>query len=62
MKALKLHHYPHDCRHTFATLLNNAGANPTSVKRILGHASKDVTEKVYTHKDLHELRKAINMI
>lgn len=62
MKALKLNHYPHDCRHTCATLLNNAGANPTSVKRILGHASKDVTEKVYTHKDLHELRKAINMI
>ncbi len=25
-------HPPHDCRHTFATLLNNAGANPVSVK------------------------------
>lgn len=62
MIALKLKHWPHDCRHTCATLLNNAGANETAVKRILGHASKDVTEKVYTHKDLKELRKAINLI
>lgn len=62
MTALRLKHWPHDCRHTCATLLNNAGANTTAVKRILGHASKDVTEKVYTHKDLRELRKAINLI
>ena len=62
MAALKMKHWPHDCRHTCATLLNNAGANTTAVKRILGHASKDVTEKVYTHKDLRELKKAINLI
>lgn len=62
MAALKMKHWPHDCRHTTATLLNNAGANVTAVKRILGHASKDVTEKVYTHKDLRELKKAINLI
>lgn len=56
-------HTPHDCRHTFATLLDNAGANPTSIKRLMGHSSGDnVTEKVYTHKDIEQLRKAIEMI
>lgn len=56
-------HTPHDCRHTFATLLNNAGANPVSVKRLMGHAGgNDTTEKVYTHKTLDDLRKAIELI
>lgn len=41
---------------------DNAGANETAVKRILGHASQGVTKGVYTHKSLHELKKAIDMI
>ncbi len=56
-------HTPHDCRHTFATLLNNSGANPVSVKRLLGHSSGgDITEKIYTHKDIEQLRIAIEKI
>lgn len=50
------------CRHTCATLLDNAGANDTAVKRILGHASQGVTKGTYTHKSLHELKKAIDLI
>ena len=55
-------HRPHDCRHTFATLMDNAGANKVSIKRIMGHASKDITDKVYTHKDIEELKKAVDLI
>ena len=56
-------HTPHDCRHTFATLLNDAGANPVSIKRLLGHSSgNDITEKIYTHKDIEQLRIAIEKI
>jgi len=62
MKAANCHHTPHECRHTCATMLDNAGANETAVKRILGHASQGVTKGVYTHKSLHELKKAIDMI
>lgn len=62
MTAVKQKHTPHECRHTCATLLDNAGANETAVKRILGHASKSVTKKVYTHKSIHELKKAIDLI
>ena len=62
MAVTSCHHTPHECRHTCATLLDNAGANDTAVKRILGHASPGVTKGTYTHKSLHELKKAIDMI
>jgi integrase len=62
MKELKLKHKAHDCRHTFATLMDNAGANKLSIKRIMGHASQDITDQVYTHKDIEELIKAIDLI
>jgi integrase len=62
MENLSISHKPHDCRHTCATLLDNAGANKLSIKRILGHASQDITDKVYTHKDIEELLKAIDLI
>ncbi|KNE22719.1 integrase [Virgibacillus pantothenticus] len=62
MQQLELKHKPHDCRHTFATLMDNAGANKLSIKRIMGHADKDITDKVYTHKDIEQLLIAIDML
>ncbi|WP_302362394.1 site-specific integrase [uncultured Megasphaera sp.] len=65
-KAMKLinglNHTPHDTRHTVATLLDNAGANETSKRKILGHAGGDITERVYTHKGLRQLRKCIELL
>lgn len=55
-------HTTHDCRHTVATLLDNAGANETAKRRVLGHAGGDVTERVYTHKSLRQLRKCIELL
>lgn len=55
-------HTTHDCRHTVATLLDNAGANETAKRRILGHAGGDITERVYTHKGLQQLRKCIELL
>ena len=55
-------HLPHDTRHTLATDLDNLGANQVARQRILGHASKNITDKVYTHKDIEELRKAIELL
>lgn len=55
-------HTTHDCRHTVATLLDNAGANETAKRRILGHAGGDITERVYTHKGLRQLRKCIELL
>lgn len=62
MAAAKCKHTPHECRHTTATNFNNKGANITSVKRILGHADKDVTTGVYTHKDIRQLKKAVDLL
>lgn len=53
---------PHWCRHTFATLLHNAGADPLAIKWLLGHSTEsDITEH-YTHATLKELSRAISLI
>jgi len=63
LSACNVHgHTTHDCRHTVATLLDNAGANEAAKKRILGHAGSGVTEAVYTHKSLLQLRKTIQLL
>ena len=55
-------HKPHDTRHTCATLLDGAEVNDNARKMILGHARADVTNGVYTHKTLRQLRKAIESL
>ncbi len=39
----------HDLRHTFASLLIAGGADVVTVSRQLGHASPDITLKLYAH-------------
>lgn len=62
MNTFKFNHLPHDGRHTCATMLDNHDINTKIKKLILGHASSDVTERVYTHKTLEQLLEAINLI
>ncbi len=62
MEKIKMEHTIHDCRHTFASLLSNADANTTAIAKIIGHSNYGVTEKVYTHKDIEELKKAVDRI
>lgn len=63
MNRLGFQHLPHDSRHTFATLMDNAGANDTCIKMIMGHSLRnDVTKGVYTHKTIEDLLAEINKI
>lgn len=62
MRAINSKHTTHDCRHTFATRLDNEGANYNAKRLLLGHASANVTDGVYTHKSLGQLRKAIRLL
>lgn len=62
MAALKMNHTLHETRHTFVTRLDNADANPTAIKRLAGHASRDITTKTYTHKNIEQLRKAVELL
>lgn len=57
-----LGHLPHDTRHTFISRLSSAGADKVCVERLAGHSSKGVTDKIYTHKDLEELRRTIELL
>lgn len=67
LKAWKKHpllsnHLPHDGRHTCATLMDDADIPLKTRQEILGHASKDITNRVYTHKTIQQLIEAINKI
>jgi len=62
MKALNLSHTPHECRHTFRSRLDSAGANKRCIDLIMGHKSKDVGERVYTHKTIDELKQTIELL
>lgn len=62
MKDLNMCHTPHECRHTFRSRLDSAGANKVCIDMLMGHKSKEVGERVYTHKTVLELRKALSLV
>lgn len=55
-------HLTHDCRHTFASRMDAAGANIRAIKAIMGHTGGDVTDKVYIHKALEDLLKNVELL
>lgn len=62
MKKLDMKHRPHDTRHTFITMAKRVQMDEFLLKLIVGHAIHDITEKVYTHRELSELTEAISRI
>lgn len=62
MLEIGIDHLTHDCRHTFRSKLDSAGANKVAIDRIMGHASQSIGERVYTHKTIAELQSAINLL
>lgn len=62
MGKLQMKHTPHECRHTFRSRLDSAGANKVCIDRLMGHKSKGTGERVYTHKNIEELRMNIELI
>lgn len=56
-------HTPHDCRHTFSALCEKYGVRENDRKRMLGHSfGGDVTNAVYGHRTLEDLRAEIEKI
>ena len=62
MDSLGMSHVVHECRHTFRTRLDNAGANQVCIDLLMGHKSQSVGERVYTHKTVEELRQAVELL
>lgn len=56
-------HTPHDCRHTFSRLCEKYKVSENDRKRMMGHSFKeDITNKIYGHRTLEELREEIEKI
>ena len=51
----------HDLRHTAASRMIAKGANPVSVKNILGHSSLRTSE-IYFHSNLEQMQKAVSLL
>lgn len=54
-------HVRHECRHTYITKLKTAGVDLTLISKLVGH-SGTVTETVYTHYTIDQLRGVVNEV
>lgn len=61
-KNFAMEHHGHDTRHTFATRMRECKADPLILKLILGHTVESITERVYTHIRMEEMRKNIELL
>ena len=55
-------HRPHDPRTTFVTMAKKAGVDEYVIKLLIGHRIDDLTERVYTKRDLEWLRSELEKI
>lgn len=52
----------YDLRHSAATLHRRAGADPLAIQLVLGHTPENVTDSVYTHLSMDDLRREIEKL
>lgn len=62
MDSIGADHTPHEARHTFETMLDNAGGNRKCIDMLMGHSSKDTGNRVYNHKTVEQLRDTIELL
>lgn len=62
MDKLGMDHRIHDTRKTAVSIMHSAGIPMETVRMIVGHSAKGVTEAVYLYKEPQELVDAINII
>lgn len=55
-------HTPHDCKHTFSRLCEKYEVKENDRKRLLGHKIGNLTNDIYGHRTLEELRAEIEKI
>lgn len=53
---------PYDCRHTFITNATRSGIDPQLLRRMVGHADLNTTDKYYTHLDTADILGAIGAL
>jgi integrase len=62
MEEYKWEHLPHDARKTAVSLMHSAGVPIETIRVIVGHSGKGVTEKVYLYKTPSELVEMVNRV
>lgn len=62
MDRLHMNHHPHETRHTFITKAKACNMDEYILKLIVGHAIEDITEKVYTHRTIKQLKTEMDKI
>lgn len=62
MKLLFPNHTPHDPRKTFVSMCKNADVDEYAIKLMVGHRIEDLTERVYTERNINWLRKEIEKV
>lgn len=50
---------PHELRHTYGTLLYDAGTDIYTIQKVMGHADIKVTAKIYVHGDIEAVENNI---
>lgn len=61
MQQMGMSHTAHHTRHTFISMMGEAGASKLAIQRIVGHSNRDVTDH-YTHLEIRQLIEAIDKI
>lgn len=62
MNRLHMEHCPHETRHTFITKAKACNMDEYILKLIVGHSIEDITEKVYTHRTIEQLKTEMDKI
>lgn len=52
----------HTTRHTFASMMVEAGARPEDLQKILGHADYSITANIYNHANVDQLTRSIRLL
>lgn len=60
--GLNINHRPHDPRKQFVTMAKDAGVDEYAIKRLVGHKITDLTERVYTARDITWLTSEVEKI
>lgn len=61
IKLVGNEHTPHDTRHAFISEMSRLDVNQITIRKIVGHSDKSVTEH-YTHKTIEELLEAVDKL
>ncbi len=61
-KNFDTEHHGHDTRHTFTTRMRECGCDSLVLQKLLGHTPQTITERVYTHLTMDEMRTNLNLL